>query len=280
MIAVHVHKEELPAPISTLERYLREGGRTLLQAVFENTFFVSPQVVRSRTPYYPEFARKSREHYPGLEKGKASLWQGREIRLDDNRRAQNAWTKYSGRPIKRGSGYGVRHIWGNPWNPAAFTAGWNLTYMPFWAGMLTEDQHPHPEIQQAIKQASWDLFFRNDPVCEVPTFVQDPGMNLEKLLEGTPLLILEPDSHQFLKHPTSIRQQDSDPLSIVLEIRSKTNQSWKNLKKAVRALQGLHHEPFSTPSVEHTAKSVVRRIARETGLDLAVLERKLIDLAL
>lgn len=105
MIAVHVHKEELPAPISTLERYLRDGGRTLLQAVFENTFFVSPQVVRSRTPYYPE-------------------------------------------------------------------------------------------IQQAIKQASWDLFFRNDPVCEVPMFVQDPGMNLKKMLEGTPLLILEPGTYK------------------------------------------------------------------------------------
>lgn len=192
MIAVRVHNEELPAPISTLERYLHEGGRTLLRAVFENTFFVSPQAVRAKTPYYPDFARKSREHYPGLEKRSVGLWQGREIRLDDNSRAQLAWTKYSGYPIERRSGYGVRHIWGNPWDPTAFTAGWNLAYMPFWAGMLTEDQHPHPEIQRAIKQASWELFFRNDPVCDAPAFVQDLGLDLADMLGGMPLLILGP----------------------------------------------------------------------------------------
>lgn len=279
MIAIRVYQDELPAPISTLQRYFHEGGKTLLQAVFENTFFVSPQAVHAKTPYYPESARKSQEHYPGLEKCKVGLWQGKEVKLDDNSRAQKAWVKYSGRPIARSSGYGVRHIWGNPWDPTAFTAGWNLAYMPFWAGMLTEDQHPHPEIQRAIKQASWDLYFRNDPVCEVPAFVQDPGMDLDKLLEGTPLLILEPGGDQSLTHPTSIRR-DSDPVSIVLEIRSKTNQSWANLKKAVRALQGLDHEPFGTPNVEHTAKSVVRRIARETGLDLAVLEQTFIEFAL
>ena len=59
---------------------------------------------------------------------------------------------------------------GHPWNPDAFTAGWNLCYMPFWAGMLTEDQHPLPELQLAIKQASWDLYFQDNQVCEPPDF--------------------------------------------------------------------------------------------------------------
>ena len=34
--------------------------------------------------------------------------------------------------------------------------------MPFWAGMLTEEQHPHPELERAIRQASWDLYFRDN----------------------------------------------------------------------------------------------------------------------
>ena len=82
------------------------------------------------------------------------------------------------------------HIWGNTHNPYAFTAGWNFCYMPFWAGMLTEDQHPHPELQDAIKQASWDLYFRDRPVCQPPDFAEDPGMDLDELLNGQPLLIL------------------------------------------------------------------------------------------
>ena len=49
--------------------------------------------------------------------------------LGDNAYAQYAWQKYTGRPIERRSGFGVRHIWGNPWNPDAFTAGWNLCYI-------------------------------------------------------------------------------------------------------------------------------------------------------
>ena len=155
VVAVRVLEGELPQPIETLERHFRDGGVTLIRAVFENTFFATPESVRDRCPYFPEFARKSRDHYPSLDKGGLGEWQGRQVKLDDNRRAQMAWAKYSGRPIARRSGYGVRHVWGHPWDPDAFTAGWNLAYMPFWAGMLTEDQHPHEGVQVAIKQASW-----------------------------------------------------------------------------------------------------------------------------
>ena len=112
------------------------------------------------------------------------------VRLDGNAKAQQAWRRYSGRPVERGSAYGVRHIWGHPWDPDAFTAGWNLCYMPFWAGMLTEQQHPHAELERAIRQAAWDLYFRHDPVCAPPDYVANPGINLDDLLCGQPLLIL------------------------------------------------------------------------------------------
>jgi len=86
----------------------------------------------------------------------------------------------------------VRHIWGHPWDPNAYTAGWNLSYMPFWVGMLTEEQHPHPLLERAIRQASFDLFFREQPVCDPPAFVSDQGLNLPELLGDQPILLLVP----------------------------------------------------------------------------------------
>ena len=130
--------------IQSLERYFREGGVSIVQAAFAHTYFVHPDRVRDKTPYYPDRARFSRTHYPGLSKGSSTRWSGdgREVRLDDNQYAQIAWERYTGHRLARGSGYSLRHIWGNPWNPDAFTAGWNFCYMPFWAGMLTERQAP------------------------------------------------------------------------------------------------------------------------------------------
>ena len=187
-------KGPLPAPIAALEQLLQQGGTTIVRAAFQYSFFVHPEEVRKRTPWYPERARTSREHYPGGNRGDTARWQGRSVTLGDNAYAQHAWAKYTGRPIERRSGFGVRHIWGNPWDPDAFTAGWNLCYMPFWAGMLTEKQHPHPQLEAAVRQAAWNLYFRVDPVCEPPEFVNDPGIDLGRLLGTQPISVLRPDS--------------------------------------------------------------------------------------
>lgn len=192
MIQTRRHTGALPDPARTLEHYFEAAGISLIRAVFENSFFADPVAVRARTPYFPDRARFSRTHYPGLQKGAWALWvdENTRVRLDDNSRAQLAWERYTGRRLSRGSGFGLRHIWGHPWNPIAFTAGWNLAYMPHWAGMLTESQHPNELIQAAVRQASWDLFFRDDPVCAPPAFVADPGLDLQQLLGGRPLLVL------------------------------------------------------------------------------------------
>lgn len=189
---IHIHTGDLTSPIQSLEDYFRDGGISIIQAAFAHSYFVHPDSVRERTPYYPDRARRSREHYPGLDKGKTAVWSGdgSTVRLDDNGRAQTAWEKYTGSKLARGTGYGLRHIWGNTHNPHAFTAGWNFCYMPFWAGMLTEDQHPHPELQSVIRQASWDLYFSDNPVCQLPEFVENPGLDLNMILGEQPLLIL------------------------------------------------------------------------------------------
>ena len=191
------HTDELIPAIQSLGDYFRKGGASIVQAAFQHSFFIHPDAVKRETPLFPERARYSREHYPGLGKGQSTVWKagdGREIILDDNSRAQMTWERYTGRRLARRSGYGVRHIWGNTHNPDAFTAGWNICYMPFWAGMLTEDQHPHPELQAAIRQASWDLYFSGNLTGEVPDFVNDPGMDLDNILDGNPLLILSRES--------------------------------------------------------------------------------------
>ena len=265
----------LPDPVETLEAIFAAGGLSLIVAVFQNTFFLHPSVVRKRTPYFPNFARYSRTYYGAAKKGDSATWQGITVRIDDNSRAQSAWEKYSGRGLSRGVGYAIRHIWGNAWDPCAYTAGWNLAYMPNWAGMLTEEQHPHPLVQQAIRQASWDLFFARDPVYEPrPDFVSDPGVNLTELLDDQPLLVLAPGATAQIRAsdgaspPTPQAQH-----ALVRALRARTSQSWSNLLKAVASLQGRAHEPFGTPKVEASSKSVVRRMCREASVNIDELER-------
>ena len=89
-----IHSEDLVPAIQSLEEYFREGGASIVQAAFQHTYFAHPEAVLNRTPYFPERARYSRQHYPGIDKGQATTWKagdGREIILDDNSRAQMAW---------------------------------------------------------------------------------------------------------------------------------------------------------------------------------------------
>lgn len=273
MPEIKLHSGDLPHPIAALEDYFQAGGVSLIQAAFAHSYFIAPQSVREKVVFFPNRARRSREHYPGLDKGKKAYWSGdgREVVLDYNHRAQTAWARYSGHPLAKGTGYSVRHIWGHPWNPEAFTAGWNLCYMPFWAGMLTEEQHPHEQLEQAIRQASWDLYFGKNPVCEPPGFVEDPGLDLDSLLAGQPILILHRNT-QKQEQEAKPNGAEGNTLYAVREIRRQARQSWRSIRKAARSLQGLDHEPFGTRNVESSAKSCVRKIHRETQLTLTEIE--------
>jgi hypothetical protein len=62
-----------------------------------------------------------------------------------------------------------------------------------------------------------------------------------------------------------------DPAGRVLAIRKASNASWSNIRKAIAALSGMPHEPFGSPNVENTSKSIVRRMSRETRLSIAEL---------
>ena len=275
LVDTHIYEGPLVPPVESLERYFRDGGTTVIQAAFEHSYFAHPDRVRGNTPLYPDRARRSREHYPALDKGALATWHGRTVKLDDNSKAQRAWATYSGRPIQRASGYSVRHIWGHPWDPDAFTAGWNLCYMPFWAGMLTEGQHPHPDLERAVRQVAWELYFRDDPVCVPPEFVVDPGVDLGPILRGQPILLLAGALAPSDRKPLPDGASNDDLDARIREVRRITRQSWSNVLKAVLSLQGKPHLPFGTRSVQATAESTIRRMQRETTLDFAALERRL-----
>ena len=271
---------ELTSPIEAMEHYFREGKISIVEAAFKHSYFLDPEEVRAKPTYFCDRARYSRKKYPGKGRGQqVTLPDGRKIWLDDNQYAQRAWEAYTKRGLQRGDGYSIRHIWGHPWDPDCFTAGWNLCYMPFWAGMLTETQHPHPELEKAIKQASWDLYFRNNPVCEPPNFVEDPGMDLSSLLGEQPIVILGKSDSEAAKQASVAKQDKLSSTETVEErvkaIRSETHQSWSNIRKAARALQGLNHEPFGTQNVKASAKSCVRKICSETGLSHRDIEELL-----
>ena len=269
-----VNPNNITRPIESLEYYFRAGGVTIIQAVFSHSFFVDPDAVRGKTPSHPDRARTSQAHYPGKRRRDTAEWSGdgRTVTLDDNTYAQVAWRRYTGCPMQRGTGYGVRHIWGHPWNPDAFTAGWNLCYMPFWAGMLTEDQHPLPELQLAIKQASWDLYFRDNQVCEPPDFVENPGQDLRQMLGGQPLLIMASDVAVALNNSHTLNLSGLNQSEQIKAIRDHANQSWVNIYKGLLAIQGNEHEPFGTTKVEASSKSIARKILRETSLSPSELQ--------
>ena len=278
MTELRICTEPSASPIESLEHYFQIGGVSIIQAAFAHTYFVNPDKVRERTPYYPNRARTSREYYPGKNNGSTATWlgDGREVRLGLNHYAQYAWERYTGRRLERGSGYSVRHIWGHPWDPDMFTAGWNFCYMPFWAGMLTERQHPLPELEEAIRQTSWGLYFRDNPVCQPPEFVENPGVDLATVLDGQPILVLYRKASSMPSQSRSRQADATESYGSAFEhmkaIRKQTNQSWVNIRKASRMLQGKSHGAFGTHNVENSAKSCVRKIRRETGLSFAEIE--------
>ena len=65
------------------------------------------------------------------------------------------------------------------------------------------------------------------------------------------------------------------PEDILRSIRTERHQSWRNLRKAVRALMDQPHEPFGTRNVEASSKSTVRRMQEKTRLPLDRLKTML-----
>ena len=141
--------------------------------------------------------------------------------------------------------------------------------------IVTAPNHPHPESERAVRQAAWDLYFRDDPVCIPPEFVTDPGIDLDAVLCGQPVLLLAGGVAAAKRRGIPAGASNEDVDARIRELRRITRQSWSNLLKAALSLQGKPHQPFGTGSVQATAQSAIRGMQRETALDFAALERRL-----
>ena len=56
---------------------------------------------------------------------------------------------------------------------------------------------------------AWDLYFSDNPVCEVPDFVNDRGIDLAARLDGTPLMVLSRESRDAAPRTPQQRQRES-----------------------------------------------------------------------
>ncbi len=116
---------------------------------------------------------------------------------------------------------------------------------------------------------------RNCPNCNRPFLEAEKIEFHHTVRDGRPPVPLCSDCHRRLERKTG-RSPSTDhasgPLSEVLRIRKKTNSSWTNLQKATRSLLRKPQAPFGTKNVENSSKSIVRRMLRETGLDLPALQ--------
>ena len=277
-----IYNEELLSPISLLEEKFG-GADNLIRSAFKYSYFACPAAVRKEPVCFPNFARQSLKYYPNEKRGNYAFWRdGRKVKLEFNNKAQAAWKRYTGYPLNRQSGYGLRHLWGHPWDPDAYTAGWNFCYMPFWAGMLTEKQHPHKKLECAFRQASWNLYFAENPVCDKPDFVENPEMDLDSILADQPVLILEKSNRMNQKTARAAKEQKyfSSLAEAVKFVRGQ-NCSWSNLYKAVRALQGEPHKEFSTKNVAANSKTKIRNALKATKREctresLAEIEQEII----
>ena len=194
MPKLHIHAGKIVHARQTQEDYHQKSGISIIQAAFMYSYFVHPDKVRAQTPYFPNKAHINKKCYPGRGERDCAKWcgDGRTVRLSKNQPAQSALAGYTGRTLVslRNLGYEARHIWGRSWNPDAFTAGWNLCFMPFWTSKPAEE-YQDPQLTQAFRQASWDLYFKNNPVCEPPEFVSNPNRHLDCILGEQPILILD-----------------------------------------------------------------------------------------
>lgn len=170
--------------------------------LLRHTYFISPARIRERykkkgsAAWFPDCVRASREHHKEKHRKDQSVWKGRSVKVCDNTKARRAFASFSGLLMagdKKGRirGYHVAHIWEHVYDPECFTAGWNLCLMPGFLKLFTEQQDPIPLLQQVIRQAAFDLYFKGSAIgLPTPLFVSDPKLDLKAKFPSTAINLL------------------------------------------------------------------------------------------
>ena len=129
----------------------RAGYPSVIALVAENTLFLHPETVAQTEgkPLFPVIRDPMR-------RGElATLADGSRVLLDDNTSPTLAFLWSSGR--SKGADVQYNHLWGVPRNRQTYTALWNLAVTPAFLAKTTDGSN-HPEVLQALRYRSWDLY--------------------------------------------------------------------------------------------------------------------------
>ena len=153
----HFNKSKLPKldGLESLLDILGEDG--FIKAVIENSYFFSPELVKSRFDEMANamkngetlYARKSRQEdlYQINDKGiffvDGTFRQRIQLDQDGNYEVRRVINSITGYTISQGrdsifQNYYISHIWGRAYDPRYFTSLWNLAIVPVWGNSLMD----------------------------------------------------------------------------------------------------------------------------------------------
>lgn len=121
-----------------------------LQAVAAHTLFLDPETVAQTRgePVFPVIRNPNR-------RGEFTEAEGRKVMYDDNTTPTLAILWASRR--KKGPDVQYNHVFGDPRNPATYTALWNLCVTPAFLAKTTDGSN-HPEVLAALRFRVVDLY--------------------------------------------------------------------------------------------------------------------------
>jgi hypothetical protein len=140
----------------------RAGFPTVEAAVAAHTLFLHPDTV-AQTNGQPLF-RTVRD--PAHRGAFGILSDGTEIMFDDNTTPTLAFL-WSAQRLK-GPDVQFNHLWGDPRNPATYTALWNLCATPAFLAKTTDGSN-HPEVLGLLRFRAFDLFGHVPRGEEIPS---------------------------------------------------------------------------------------------------------------
>ena len=131
----------------TLER---AGYGSTLEAVAAHTLFLDPDTVDQTRgqPVFPVIRNPNR-------RGERTVAEGREVMFDDNTTPTLAFLWAARR--KKGPDVQYNHVFGDPRNPATYTALWNLCVTPAFLAKTTDGSN-HPEVLSALRYRTLELY--------------------------------------------------------------------------------------------------------------------------
>jgi len=132
------------------ETLARAGYESTVQAVAAHPLFLDPSTVSQTCgePVFPVIRNPNR-------RGEVTEVDGRTVMFDDN--TTPTLTLLWGARRKKGPDVQYNHVFGDPRNPATYTALWNLCVTPAFLAKTTDGSN-HPEVLAALRYRVVDLY--------------------------------------------------------------------------------------------------------------------------